>query len=257
MAKLKGFYINLDKDKERERILRDVLNKKGKLSVYEKFTAIEGNTEEASKKSLRAGEQGIWKTWIELLKKIEQDSNKDYDYVHIIEDDVIVSDRLYSLIEEMNSKETEFDIIMTDMYTNISVYKMFEQHVAKIFGQTEKLKLLTTSYYTGCCASCIIHRSKIKKIRLLLEEGYKSSSLIPIDNYLRKKNKKGELSIITIIPFLTTVQLSSIGASTIQEDKKKSVQLQILKYTIRFLEEDLASSEKRQKLKTSRKSRNI
>ena len=57
MAKLKGFYINLDKDKERERILRDVLNKKGKLSVYEKFTAIEGNTEEASKKSLRAGEQ--------------------------------------------------------------------------------------------------------------------------------------------------------------------------------------------------------
>ena len=105
MAKLKGFYINLDKDKERERILRDVLNKKGKLSVYEKFTAIEGNTEEASKKSLRAGEQGIWKTWIELLKKIEQDSNKDYDYVHIIEDDVIVSDRLYGL-EEMNSKET-------------------------------------------------------------------------------------------------------------------------------------------------------
>ena len=217
MAKLKGFYINLDRDKERERILRDVLNKKGKLSVYEKFTAIEGNTEEASKKSLRAGEQGIWKTWIELLKKIEQDSDEDYDYVHIIEDDVIVSDRLYCLIEEMNSEETAFDIIMTDMYTNVSVYKVFEQHVAKIFEQTEQLKLLTTSDYTGCIPSCIVHRSKIKKIRKLLEEEYKTPRLIPIDNFLRKKNIEGELAIITTIPFLTTVQLSSISASTIQE----------------------------------------
>ena len=221
MAKLKGYYINLDKDKERERILRDVLNKKGKLLVYEKFTAVEGNIEEASKKSLRAGEQGIWKTWIKLLKKIEQESNEDYDYVHIIEDDVIVSDRLYGLIEEMNSKETAVDIIMTDMYTNISVYKAFENHVAKTFEQPEQFELLTTGNYTGCLPSCIIHRSKIKKIRLLLEEEYKSSSLIPIDNYLRKKNKKGELAIITIIPYLTTVQLSSISASTIQDRQEE------------------------------------
>ena len=51
----------------------------------------------------------------------------------------------------------------------------------------------------------------------MLEEEYKSSSLIPIDNFLRKKNIEGELAIITTIPFLTTVQLSSISASTIQE----------------------------------------
>ena len=217
MAKLKGYYINLDKDKERERILRDMLGKKGKLFMYEKFTAVEGNIKEASKKSLRAGEQGIWKTWIKLLKKIELENHKDYDYVHIIEDDVIVSEEFYSLISEMSGKETEFDILMTDMYTNVSVYKVFEKHVSKTFEETEQLKLLTTGSYTGCCASCIIHKNKIKKVRLLLEEEYKSSNLIPIDNYLREKNKKGEIAVVTTIPFLTTVQLSSISASTIQD----------------------------------------
>ena len=220
MARFKGFYINLDKDKERKMALMKELSKTGKSALYEKFAAIEGNTAEASRKSLKAGEYGIWNTWIKLLGKIENDSDASYDYVHIIEDDTIVSNELFNLIEKLSCEESTIDILMTDMYTNISIYKAFEEQVAKILGQKDQWKVLTTNEYTGCAASCIIHRSKIRKIKDLLKEEYKSSHLIPIDNYLRKASKQGKLTICTTIPFLTTVQLSSISESTIQERQK-------------------------------------
>ena len=204
MPKFKGFYSNLDKDKEREMILRNELDKRGKLAEYEKFAAIEGHTDEASKKSLKAGEHGLWKSWIKLLEIIENDKDANYDYVHIIEDDAILSDQLYDLIEKLASKKTMIDILMTDMYANISIYRTFEKHVAESLNQKERWKLLTTRSYTGCAASCIIHRSKIKKIKTLLREEYKSSNLIPIDNYWRRMSKEGRLTIVTTIPFLTT-----------------------------------------------------
>ena len=56
----------------------------------------------------------------------------------------------------------------------------------------------------------------------ILKKGYEESKVIPIDNYLRRMSKQGKLMIATTLPFLTSVQLWSIGASTIQnrdEDK--------------------------------------
>ena len=223
MASFKGFYINLKKDKERDFVLRKELERRGRLSKYEKFTAVEGNTEEASKRSLKAGEDGIWKSWIKLLEMIENDSNKNYVYVHIIEDDAIVSDQLYSLIDQLSDEEPMMDILMTDMYTNTSIYKAFEKNTGTSINKNAQWKLFTTNDYTGCAASCIIHKNKISKIRRLLQEKYRSKKLIPIDNYLRMMSKQGVLTITTTIPFLTTVQLSSITKSTIQNRKEEEV----------------------------------
>ena len=221
MASFKGFYINRDKDSKRESSLKKELNKKGKLQMYERFRAVEGNAHEAAKKSLRAGEHGLWKSWIKLLEKIESDNNKNYDYVHIIEDDAVVSDGLYSLIEQLNSGGVVADILMTDMYTNISIYNVFRKHVEEYLYSKTPLPLSTTNEYTGCAASCIIHKNKIEKINSLLKGEYGCSSLIPIDNYFRRLSREGSLTIATTIPFLTTVQLSSISESTIQERKSK------------------------------------
>ena len=222
MASFKGFYINLERDKDRENILRNDLGKKGKLTQYTRFKAIEGNAEEATKRSLSAGEHGLWKSWIKLLEIIEQDNDRNYDYIHIIEDDAVLSNQLYDLLDQLGKEETSTDMLMTDMYTNISVYNVFEKHVPKSISEDKEWKVFTTNQYTGCTASCIIHKNKIKDIRALLKEEYKSRSLIPIDNFFRRMSIKGNLRIRTTIPFLSTVQISSIINSTIQNRNNKA-----------------------------------
>ena len=62
MANFQGFYINLDRDKERERKLKIQLKKVGRLDKYRRFKAIEGNSETAASKCLKKGEDGIWRS---------------------------------------------------------------------------------------------------------------------------------------------------------------------------------------------------
>lgn len=213
MDNFQGYYINLEKDKERERILLNELSKCGKLKNYKRFNAVEGLESEHSGKSLRKGEDGIWKSWIELLGEIgRHEGNK---YIHIIEDDVIPSKRLYEFIGSLKNEEPSLDIIMTDMYTNISVYKVMGKILRRNdINQSQKVWL--TNQYTGCLASCLIHTSKIAKIKETLEAGFKEDGVIPIDNYLRKVNISGQIKIGTTLPYLTTVQLTSINNSSIQ-----------------------------------------
>ena len=121
------------------------------------------------------------------------------------------------LWNKLGRKEPKADIIMTDMYVNIDIYKAF-QKLAGEFSSLQALeKIWLTDEYTGCIASCLIHKNKVQKIRKILQDGYQESKLIPIDNYLRRMNKRGELNICTTLPFLTSVQLSSISESTIQD----------------------------------------
>ena len=94
MAKIKGFYINLEAEKEREKILIKELSEKGRLEVYSRFSAIEGDKAGAEEKGLSKGEDGLWKSWIKLLENVKTDE-KNFDYIHIIEDDVIISDEFY------------------------------------------------------------------------------------------------------------------------------------------------------------------
>tara|TARA_B100000674_G_scaffold484738_1_gene490522 strand:- start:166 stop:1077 length:912 start_codon:yes stop_codon:yes gene_type:complete len=220
MANFQGFYINLDRDKERERNLKIQLKKVGKLEKYKRFKATEGNSETAGSKGLKIGEDGIWRSWITLLDTIDSDSDKSYDYVHIVEDDVVLSKQLYSLFDQLKEDNSEIDILMTDMYTNPSIYRAFEKIARNGLIETSKCTIQTTREYTGCAASCIIHKSKIDTIKRALKEEYENSKLIPIDNYLRKMSKKGKLNILTTIPFLTSVDLASISKSTIQDRKK-------------------------------------
>ena len=53
---------------------------------------------------LKKGRRWHLEILITLLDTIDCDSDKSYDYVHIVEDDVVLSKQLYGLIDQLKKK---------------------------------------------------------------------------------------------------------------------------------------------------------
>ena len=216
MKKVKGVYINLDSSEERRKLLESNLRHNKLLEEYSRFDAIRGNQEEASRRGLSVGELGIWHSWTKVLEN-EIDKNEfDYEYLHIIEDDIIIGDQFSQLINQLHKTPKEMDIIYTDMYVNPSIYKSYKE----VFKQAIKDGCIRLSHntYSGCMASAIISKNKIQYVHNTLKTYLTSNEkLIPLDNAIRSLMHKKKLRIGVTIPFLTTINPKFIQESTIQE----------------------------------------
>ena len=215
MTILKGRYINLRESVIRKNHIEHQLRMLGISHCYSQFEAIKGNITEASTRQLEAGELGIWKSWIRLLRE-EIDQNDNFDYLHIIEDDCILTREVYKLIKNLSTIENKYDLIATDMYVNPSIYKRLNKEI----GAKEKdnqIKLIN-GLYTGCLPSILIPREKIKIIANILEKEYnKNKPMIPIDNFLVRLQNEKAIKIAITLPFITSISAESIMNSTIQE----------------------------------------
>ncbi|MCB4389389.1 hypothetical protein [Synechococcus sp. MU1617] len=195
-----------------------------KENEYERFAAIRGMQEEASERSLAVGELGLWKSWLKILEEESKKTEKEYHYLHIIEDDARLGKSLFQVISNMNNKGTGHDIIFTDMYVNPSVYKAYAgEYKSNLKKGTVKL---LENVYTGCTSSCIIHNSKINKIHQLLLKSFSSDGpLKPLDNTLRNLMVSRDIIIGVTAPLLTTIETKYIRESTIQSDDDYSISL--------------------------------
>jgi GR25 family glycosyltransferase involved in LPS biosynthesis len=215
MLKTKGFYINLSSEIQRNNEIKNHIKDSNPGYEFERFEAIRGTFAEAKERSLTAGEMGIWKSWLKILEKEYLTQDKNYIFLHIIEDDARLGDLLAKAVNILKGKEIGYDIIFTDMYVNPSIYLSFQKEFEKIHKKGS-LKIIS-NIYTGCLSSCLIHQSKISKLYKILN-GYYSSNrqLKPLDNVLRNLMLKKELKIGVTAPFLTTVDIKYISDSTIQ-----------------------------------------
>lgn len=224
MARIKGKYINLDNSLSRRVDIEKQINEFRLTKEYERFNAQRSNQEEAASRGLKIGELGLWKSWIKLLEDESKVSEKDYDYLHIIEDDVILSREFNQFVNKLTSMRPGYDILVTDMYVNPSIYKYLNQEHEK--NKEKKICKIYKDNYTGCTASLLIHKENLDKIKNLLTEVYSQNiSLLPLDNYFRALIKKKRLIVARCAPFLTTINIDCIQVSTIQRqhDKKTSV----------------------------------
>ena len=121
MSHLQGRYINLSTSTDRRRKTEESLKSLGIHDYYSRYEAIQGNNDDAKRIGLSAGELGLWLSWLDLLQEEIKNEN-NYEYLHIIEDDVIISQAFAKLIRNHIQINTNFDILMTDMYVNPSIY---------------------------------------------------------------------------------------------------------------------------------------
>ena len=218
MTSLRGRYINLRNSEDRRKKLEGNLKDLGILNYYSRYEAMEGKDDIAKEAGLRNGELGLWLSWLDLLQK-EIENEEKYEYLHIIEDDVIIGRHFAKLIQNQLNINATFDILMTDMYVNPSIYLGIKDEY-KTMARNETIGI-KRNFYSGCTSSCIIQKKNLKKVRHeLMEIFYKKGKKIPIDNTLHSLRTAQKLEISTTIPFLTGIRLEDIADSTIQKSQQ-------------------------------------
>ena len=237
MNKLKGIFINLDESTSRRTDIETQLMKLGLSNQYRRFKAIRGDKKEAKDRRLSGGELGLWRSWIKLLED-ELANDETYEYLHIAEDDIVLSPVFKKFADKIGEFE-DADMITTDMYVNPSIHKVWsKQHAEYLDKQILGLSLCE---YTGCTTSMILPRNKIRKILgLLTEEMKKESKLIPIDNYFVRLNQNQKVKIAKTVPFITSVKYESFEESTIQLNKSVDRRVQLTQELCYYLRKHLS-----------------
>ena len=240
---IKGYFINLEESQERKNKLIDNLRLFGLNKNYSRFNAIRGNSAEATKIGLKSGELGLWKSWINLLKHEIDNSEEEYELLHIIEDDVVMSDKTQNALSMINNRKQSFDILFTDMYINPNIHMQIGAETKQLMNENKMT--VRKGIYTGCTSSAVIKRENIKKLYDLLTKYMNNGERkIPLDNYLYRQMHDGELNICTIVPFVTSIDLNYIQNSTIQETNFNNEAIIISRMVCSLLRRDLSYTKK-------------
>ena len=219
MAVIRGRYISLPTSTDRRARLEQHLQDLGVSAMYGWFPAVRGDTEGAKARGLGPGEWGLWQSWIHLLDEELINQDTEYDWLHITEDDVELSNPFQIFCQRLKSSKPQYELLFTDMYVNPSIYRLLaQQHQNLQKGKKVEFK---QDAYTGCTASVLVHKESIRKLLNCLEDCVSQTRpLLPLDNQLRRLIHERKLSFARTAPFLTSVQKNSITKSTIQEPEK-------------------------------------
>lgn len=117
MVGLQGFWLNLDRCGDRAAWMQSRLGELGLSAQYQRVAGVEGDAAEASCRGLKLGEWCAWQGWIRML---EQASQSSAAVVHLMEDDVDISDSFLKLVEVelLHELLARQKIVCTDGYVS-------------------------------------------------------------------------------------------------------------------------------------------
>lgn len=220
MAVIRGRYISLSSSQQRRQQLEEHLLTLGVQEHYRWFPAVRGDAKAAATRGLRAGEWGLWQSWLNLLEEELTRPASTYDWLHIIEDDAELSRHFLVFCQQLKPGVPDFDLLFTDMYVNPSIHRSLSKEHKRGLARGEIQ--LKTDLYTGCTASVLIHRDRIPTVLSQLTASLKGKrALLPLDNQLRRLFHEQQLRFARTAPFITGVQFEGIAESTIQEREQQ------------------------------------
>ena len=220
MAVIRGRYISLSSSQQRRQRLEQHLQTLGVQEQYSWFPAVRGDAKAAAARGLRAGEWGLWQSWLNLLQEELRRQGSSYDWLHILEDDAELSRHFLMFSQQLKPAPPAFDLLFTDMYVNPSIHRSLSKDHKRLLAKGEIQ--FKTDLYTGCTASVLIHRTSISTVLRQLTaclEGKRA--LLPLDNQLRRLFHERKLRFARTAPFITGVQFEGIAESTIQEREQQ------------------------------------
>ena len=220
MANIRGRYISLSSSQQRRQRLEQQLQQLGVQEQYSWFPAVRGDAKAAAARGLRAGEWGLWQSWLNLLREELSRPASTGDWLHIVEDDAELSRHFLVFAQQLKPGVPDFDLLFTDMYVNPSIHRSLSKDHKRLQARGEiRFK---TDLYTGCTASVLIHRTSIPAVLRCLQDSVNANEpLRPLDNQLRRLFHDQQLRFARTAPFITGVQLEGIADSTIQEREKQ------------------------------------
>lgn len=220
MAVIRGRYISLSSSQQRRQGLEQQLEELGVQEHYSWFPAVSGDAKAAAARGMKAGEWGLWQSWLNLLQEELRRPASTDDWLHILEDDAELSRHFLVFCQQLKPAPPAFDLLFTDMYVNPLIHRsLSKEHKGLLAKGVVQLK---TDLYTGCTASVLIHRACIPAVLHCLEKSVNADGpLLPLDNQLRRLIHQQQLRFARTAPFITGVQRESIEHSTIQEREQQ------------------------------------
>jgi GR25 family glycosyltransferase involved in LPS biosynthesis len=244
----RGVYINLDRSNERRAQMEAQIAALGLSETYARLPAVEGATLDAPLSKVKPGELGCFLSHRRALE-LARSTGKP---VHVLEDDTILSADMRSVIEDAISDGLldRVDLLYLDTFVHcqplmLKGMKSLFDHVAarrplrladmQIIDLSQQNFSGTTSYVVGPRAS--------ERVLALMHRELASGPRVAFDIFLRETVRAGGLRLSCVFPFLTSLRLDAVNASTLRgEDPNISeasvAALAALRYSF-FIDRDL------------------
>lgn len=219
----KGFFINLDSEKERRLSLEKHLEEVSLAKNFERFGAIKPKLNQDLRGLKSRGEYGLWLSYLRLFEKIVVDKNKMF---LIIEDDFRFNKSAVSILKRIIcTKEIKSqNILFLDYLINIRMVEellAIENKKNKIQSKETKLSFCSAAnWYTACTSCFLIDKLSAEYLLKLLQNLFRNLSsenqLIPVDMALK--------NMVVIRTFKGSMLIPPIGAPNWDLDRESSIQ---------------------------------
>jgi GR25 family glycosyltransferase involved in LPS biosynthesis len=231
-----GYWINLDRAIERRQAMEEQLQAVG-CSHYQRIVGVDGTVDYAGLP--RPGVMGCWLSHLGALRLGATTGN----VVHVLEDDTWLGDRSKEVFTSLvNSGAVgQFDLVFTDVLldylTSQRYFRAFYEAARVSPGDVPpqvSLVNLKGILFT-CLNSYFVHPQNMGKVLDLLEREFRALNLQspePIDMVIRRLVLSGKLTAAVTCPFLTSIDLSLMADSGINDPAAAKLQKTLLLHGI-------------------------
>ena len=206
-----GVYINLDRAVDRREKMEAQLSRLRLSGLYHRLPALDG-TAIGNSSVLRPGEVGCFHSHCRALE-LAADSGKP---VHLVEDDAIFSEYLFSLLRGAASAELPFDIVFTDIGVPFNVSEVrglrtiLDNARSNPSGSIDPsnvtiLDLAGHTFYAT--SSYLVPAASVQKVLGIFRNEIDRGLTKPLDIFICDQVWEGKLRAACVAPFLTTVDL--------------------------------------------------
>lgn len=247
-----GLYINLDRSTARRDAMERQLDRLELSPLYARFAAIDGATLNKPGSAIGKGETGCFQSHYRALLSARPRAT----FVHILEDDAVLSSSLRPVIEQAISQNVfeQFDVLFTDTFVapHLGMLKFlkssFDQLPSTRPLNLTDLKLVDlASQNFSCLTSYVVSPKATDRLLALYQQEIALGPRAPVDLFLRAAVNAGQLRAACLFPFVTSLDLEEVEKSTLDERSEKTSRpavmvLAALRYSF-FVDRDLKKAQ--------------
>jgi hypothetical protein len=243
--RIQGFYINLDRSLDRRRSIEAQIETLGIGHIYERFPAVDGSKLAPAGK-MKPGEVGIFRSHQDVLAR----ARKGAKFIHVLEDDSLLSEFMLPAIGLAAGRGMfdRFDVIFTDIggiddFRVVRDLKQRYDEVVPLRGEQtfyDKLQLIDLARFNfAAMSSYVVGPAGADKLLAIYGKETKRGLTIPVDLVVKREVREGRLKAACFFPFLTSISLGGIAATTSGRTVHDSfLMMALLRYSF-FVNRDL------------------
>jgi len=210
-----GIFINLDRDTRRRLNMERQLAAYNVADKYIRFAAIDGASLEPPPGSITRKELACIQSHYAALEQAKAHGT----YVHVLEDDAVLSQFLPYAIEKIQTERSldQYDIIFTDTLFPLRVEEL--NYLRRLFQRLcpgsapAKLTIIEISgVYAAGCTSYVIGPHALDRVLAVYRQALETAAM-PLDFAIRQQARAGRLKLGCVFPFVTTITLDDDSSS--------------------------------------------